>query len=198
MATFCYYGHMKIKSAIFMKGVTGEDAILTDGVPQIAFVGRSNVGKSSLINSFTGIKTLARTSSFPGRTQELNVFLINNKYYFIDLPGYGFAKTSKEGREKLGAMIEWYLFNESYTPHKVVLIVDANIGMTDNDVDMLRDLEAHNRDVIVVANKIDKVKKSVYKKQLDLIQYLAKGHLVIPYSSTDKIGAGPFGNALFA
>ena len=87
---------MKIKSAIFIRGVRGNDDILDDGMPQVAFIGRSNAGKSSLINTLTEVKDLARTSSTPGRTQELNLFLVNRTHYFIDLPGYGFAKTDKK------------------------------------------------------------------------------------------------------
>lgn len=90
-----------------MRGVKGDNDILEDGVPQIAFIGRSNVGKSSLLNSLTGVKKLARTSNTPGRTQEMNVFLINNTHYFMDLPGYGFAKTKVKIWEKLGKLIYW-------------------------------------------------------------------------------------------
>ena len=86
---------MNITSAIFVKGLVGDDEILNDGKDQVAFIGRSNVGKSSVINSLVNKKDLARTSSFPGRTQEINVFLINKDFYLVDLPGYGFAKGSK-------------------------------------------------------------------------------------------------------
>ena len=91
---------MNITSARFIKGVVGPDENLEDGVPQIAFIGRSNVGKSSVINTLANQKGLAKTSSFPGRTQQINLFLINKSFYLVDLPGYGFAKASKDTRNK--------------------------------------------------------------------------------------------------
>ena len=101
---------MKITTTKFIKGLVKDDKILADGTPQIAFIGRSNVGKSSLINTITNSK-ISRTSSFPGRTQEINIFLMNNSYYLVDLPGYGFARASGAGREKIGELIDSYLFN---------------------------------------------------------------------------------------
>ena len=98
---------MNITSAKFIKGVVGSDAILEDGTPQIAFIGRSNAGKSSLLNSLTNSKKLAITSDTPGRTREINVFLINDSHYFIDLPGYGYAQAGARTLDKLGA-IEHY------------------------------------------------------------------------------------------
>ena len=92
---------MKITSTKFVKGVVEDDAILGDGKAQIAFIGRSNAGKSSVINSLTHKEGLARTSSFPGRTQEINLFLINESFYLVDLPGYGFARASGSGRERI-------------------------------------------------------------------------------------------------
>jgi len=179
---------VKITSAKFVRGITVDDTLLGNTIPQIAFIGRSNVGKSSLINSLTGVKNLAITSSLPGRTKEINVFLINKNFYFVDLPGYGYARTSREGRERIEDLIESYLFNSLYKQKKVVLIIDANIGMTDKDEAMLRELEEHGKDIIVIANKIDKVKKSDVKKQIAKIEGIASGHHVVPYSSKGKIG----------
>lgn len=180
---------MKIKSAIFMRGVRGDNDILEDGMPQIAFIGRSNVGKSSLLNSLTGLKKLARTSNTPGRTQEINVFLINNTHYFMDLPGYGFAKTKVKIWEKLGKLIFWYLFRTEYVS-KVVLIIDAEIGPTDDDLEMLSELEKAGRDIVVVLNKVDKIKKSQYQNQMKKINEQIAGHKLFPYSSKSKIGIG--------
>jgi GTP-binding protein len=180
---------MKMTSAVFMRGIKGDNDILEDGVPQIAFIGRSNAGKSSLINSFTGVKGLARTSSTPGRTQELNVFMINKTHYFIDLPGYGFAKTTFEAWQKLNKMIYWYLFNSSHNP-KVVLIIDAEIGPTPDDLGMLKFLEERSKDIVVVANKVDKIKKTQYQNQLKKITAQMPGHKVIPYSSKANVGVG--------
>ena len=186
---------MKINSATFLKGIKGNNDTLNDGVPQIAFIGRSNAGKSSLINSLTGVKDLARTSSIPGRTQELNVFWINRTHYFIDLPGYGFAKTTIKHWQKLNKLIYWYLF-ESGADQKVVLIIDAEIGPTKNDLEVLNILEEEGKEIIVVANKVDKIKKSQYTNQFRKISDLLPGHKIIPYSSKTKIGIGELSDEL--
>jgi len=185
---YCYTGNqMKITSAVFMRGVKGDNDILDDGVPQIAFIGRSNAGKSSLINSLVGSRDLARTSSTPGRTQELNVFMINKAVYFIDLPGYGFAKTTIAAFKKINNLVFWYLFDSQHNP-KVVLIIDAEIGMTKSDQGMLEALENKGRDIVVVANKIDKVKKSQCLNQIKKIKEQFNGHKVFPYSSKTGVG----------
>src|SRR3989344_4484323 len=153
---------MKIESARFVKGVLGSNSILKDGIPQVAFIGRSNVGKSSVINSLVNRNDLARTSSFPGRTQQINLFLINNSLYFVDLPGYGYAKLPDELKNSLRAMVNWYFFISNYKQKKVVLIIDAN--------------------------KIDKIKKAGYEEQLKTIKNLVGVHQIIPYSAKNKLG----------
>ncbi len=177
-----------ITSATFIKGVVEPDDILEDGTPQIAFIGRSNVGKSSIINTLTNNKKLAITSSFPGRTQEINVFLINKSFYLMDLPGYGYAKNSKAGKERIQELINWYLFESPYTQKYVVLLIDANIGPTKDDIDMLENLQDTKKNIIVVANKIDKIKKSEVKKNLDKIRNTIGPHTIIPFSAEKKIG----------
>ncbi len=186
----CYDTYMKITSARFIKGVVGEDDLLEDGIPQIAFIGRSNVGKSSVINTLVGQKGLAKTSSFPGHTQEINLFLVNKAFYLVDLPGYGFAKASLDTRRKIQNLIYWYLLGSHYEQKKVVVIVDANVGFTNDDVEMLHSLRERNKEVILVANKIDKIKKSGYKKQLQEIQDSIGTYKLIPYSAEKKIGVG--------
>lgn len=181
---------MNIKSATFVKGAIGTDDIFEDGTPQIVFVGRSNVGKSSVINSLANQKNLARTSSTPGRTQQINIFLINKAFYLIDLPGYGFAKVPEEIRQQIQKMINWYLFRSDYNFKKVVLIIDAKVGPTNDDMEMLRGLEETGKDIIIVANKIDKIKKAEYEKQLEKIKNIFDNHKVIPYSAEKKIGVG--------
>jgi GTP-binding protein len=183
-------GDMNIKSATFVKGAIGTDDIFEDGTPQIVFVGRSNVGKSSVINSLANQKNLARTSSTPGRTQQINIFLINKAFYLIDLPGYGFAKVPEEIRQQIQKMINWYLFRSDYNFKKVVLIIDAKVGPTNDDMEMLRGLEETGKDIIIVANKIDKIKKAEYEKQLEKIKNIFDNHKVIPYSAEKKIGVG--------
>ncbi len=179
---------MNIKTAKFIKGVVGPDEIFDDEKPQVAFIGRSNVGKSSTINALTKTPGLARTSSFPGRTQELNVFLINKSFYLVDLPGYGFTKTSRESRERLQKLIYWYLLDSHYQQKKVVLIIDAKVGLTDDDKKMLISLEDHKKDVIVIANKIDKLKKTEYEAKLHAIRDSVGKYRVIPFSAEKKIG----------
>ncbi|MBI4268417.1 ribosome biogenesis GTP-binding protein YsxC [Candidatus Uhrbacteria bacterium] len=181
---------MSLKSAVFVKGVTGPDETLEDGKPQVAFIGRSNVGKSSVINSLTRQNGLARTSSFPGRTREVILFLINSALYFVDLPGYGYAKGSKREQEEIQRLIYWYLFDSEYTQKKVVFIVDAFVGLTENDTKMLYSLKEHNKDIIVIANKIDKLKKSAADEQLKKIKEMIGRVMLIPYSSKKNIGAG--------
>ena len=179
---------MDMRSAVFIKGVEGDDIVFTDGTPQIVFIGRSNVGKSSIINSIVKQKNLARTSSFPGRTQQINVFLMNKAFYLIDLPGYGFAKVPKEVRHKVREMINWYLFNSDHVFKKAVLIIDAKIGPTDDDMDMFHALEEDDKDILVVANKIDKMKKTGYDKQIKKIKGIFSRHKVIFYSAEKRIG----------
>lgn len=186
---------MKIKSADFMRGLKGDDSILNDGVPQVAFIGRSNAGKSSLINSLVGSKDLARTSSTPGRTQELNVFRINFSHYFIDLPGYGFAKMSMERLRDMNDLIYWYLFDSQHNP-KVVLIIDAEVGPTKDDLEMLKMLEDSGKEIVVVANKVDKIKKSQYLNQMKKIAEQIGPHTIIQYSSKAKKGMGELSDLL--
>lgn len=180
---------MHIRSAEFIKGVVGEDRVLTENKPQVAFIGRSNAGKSSVINSLTGKKDLARTSSMPGRTQQINIFLINGAVYLIDLPGYGFAHGSHAERRELHRLVDWYLFGSPYVQKKVVLIIDANVGVTEADMDMLVALEDQGKDVVIVANKVDKISPSERKRRLEKIQDRVGEHTVILYSSPQKIGA---------
>ena len=186
---------MKITSAVFKRGIKGTNDILEDGIPQVAFIGRSNAGKSSLINSLTGNKKLAIASKTPGRTQEINVFLINGTHYFLDLPGYGFTKTKVEVWEKLGKLIYWYLFDSPYK-QKVVLIVDAEIGPTADDIDMLKELEHAGKDIVVVVNKVDKIRKSHYQNQLKKLGTQLVGHTLFPYSSETKVGIADLTAAL--
>jgi GTP-binding protein len=186
----------KIVSAAFVRGIVDVCPELESDIPQIAFIGRSNAGKSSIINSLTNQKDLARTSSFPGRTQEINLFLINKALYLLDLPGYGFAKASFQARERLRELINWYLFTAGYQQRLVVLIVDAKIGPQENDLEILRSLEKYQKNIVVVANKVDKIKKTDYARQMQHIQAKIGNHIIIPYSSKEKAGIGKLINAI--
>ncbi len=187
---------MAITSATFVKGIVDADKTLEDGTPQVAFIGRSNVGKSSIINTLTRQKDLARTSSFPGRTQQINLFLINDSLYLVDLPGYGYAKASWQGLKKLQNLMYWYLFASPYEQKNVVLIVDANVGLTANDIEMLHTLEEYNKSIVVVANKIDKIKKTEYEQKLQSIQQTVGDHIIIPFSVKKKIGVDSLLNTI--
>jgi GTP-binding protein len=188
---------MQINSAKFMRGINGTDVILSDGTPQVALIGRSNVGKSSIINSLTKEKSLARTSNTPGLTQEINVYSINNKFYLLDLPGYGFAKVPEKVRESLQKLNWWYLFDSEYEQKYTVLVLDANVGPSKNDLEMLALLREHQKNIVIVANKIDKIKKNDYDACMAAISDLAHGLPVIPYSSKEKIGTDELTNQLF-
>jgi len=179
---------MKIKSAEFIKGIIGTDDIIHDGIPQVAFVGRSNVGKSSLINSLINRKNLVKSSSTPGKTQQINFFLINNDVYFVDLPGYGFAKLSEKKREKLRKLILWYLSDSGVKPCKVVFIIDAKVGPTDFDMEMLGFLAEHVHKVIILANKADKLNMNELAKQSKLIQKKLRSEDIFFCSAKNKKG----------
>jgi GTP-binding protein len=187
---------MNINSTEFIKGIVEADHLLDDGRPQIAFIGRSNVGKSSTINTLTKKKDLARTSAVPGRTREINLFLINNSFYLLDLPGYGFIKTSEEVGKRLHKLVDWYLFNTHYTQKVVVLIIDASVGIMDNDLEMMAALDGHGKNVVILANKVDRIKNSEYSRRLKFIQEKVGSHKVIPFSAKKKIGVGALVNEI--
>lgn len=170
-----------------MKGIVKDDPIMDDGIPQVAFIGRSNVGKSSLVNALTK-STISRISSFPGRTAEINFFLINESFYFVDLPGYGYAQASHEAREKLKNLINSYLFNRVYTQKKVVLIIDINVGMTDNDIVMFEDLKNANKDVVIVLSKVDKITQKDFHKNMKQIEAITGDLPLFQISSKKGVG----------
>lgn len=176
---------MNITSSEFLKGITGTDIILTDGVPEVAFVGRSNVGKSSLVNSLVNRKELVKTSNRPGKTTEINFFGINGKkFYFVDLPGYGYAKRSPKEKDKIEKLILWYLMYSEATIFKVVLILDSKAGLTAFDEEMIRVLREKGHRLIIVANKVDKLNQKETSAQIRAIKELAHEAVVVPYSAT--------------
>ncbi|TSC61396.1 MAG: GTP-binding protein [Parcubacteria group bacterium Athens0416_74] len=146
-------------TAHFVKGIRGTDEILQDGTPQIAFIGRSNVGKSSVINALTGVKSLAKVGKKPGKTTEINFFLFRKKFYIVDLPGYGYAQATPKEREKLKNLIVWYFSASDAKPHTVVLVLDAVAGLTPFDEDMIGILRNEEHPFVIVVNKIDKLKQ---------------------------------------
>lgn len=157
---------------------------------EIAFAGKSNVGKSSLINGLLNRKALARTSSQPGKTQTINFYKINDEFYFVDLPGYGYAKVSASEREKWGRMIENYL----HTSEKLVLVfllVDIRHEPSANDK-MMYDWILHNGFTpVIIATKLDKIKRSQLQKNLKIIRTkleMSKEDMIFPYSALSKQG----------
>jgi GTP-binding protein len=176
---------MNINSAEFLKGIIGTDIILTDGVTQVAFVGRSNVGKSSLVNSLVNRKELVKTSNRPGKTTEINFFGINGKKcYFVDLPGYGYAKRSPKEKDKIEKLILWYLMYSETNLFKVVIILDSKAGLTVFDEEMIRVLREKGHRLIIVANKVDKLNQKETSAQIRAIKELAHEAVVVPYSAT--------------
>jgi GTP-binding protein len=150
---------MKILSAEFIKSAA-EPSHYPEGLfSEVAFVGRSNVGKSSLINALVGRKNLAKTSNTPGRTQLVNFFLINHRYIFVDLPGYGFAKVPEAVRRNWGPMVETYL-KERSNLRLVILIMDIRRDPAAHDVDLLQWLNHYRIEVLPVLTKTDKLSKS--------------------------------------
>jgi len=179
---------MDIKTAEFIKGIIGTDKILEDGKPQVVFIGRSNVGKSSVINSLVQRKNLVKSSSVPGKTQQINFFLINKEIYFVDLPGYGFIKMSLKKKEKIMKMMSWYLFRSGVKFKKAVLIIDIKVGPSAFDIEMFDLLNRHDYEVVVVANKVDKLKQGEINRQLNLIREKIKTNDILLYSAKTKKG----------
>jgi len=179
---------MKISKAEFAKGVIGDDYGLKNNLPHIAFFGRSNAGKSSVINSLVGKKDLVKTSKIPGKTRKANFFRINNSFYFVDFPGYGYAKRSISERNKIIKRIFWYVEFSNVKPKAVFLIIDANVGLTVLDRDMIKILETNKHQIVIIANKIDKLSKGAVEKQLSLIQKEVQDIPVLGYSAKTNEG----------
>lgn len=180
---------MKIKSAEFIKSAVNEKGWLADGLPQIAFVGRSNVGKSSLINKLVNRKGLVKTSSTPGKTREINFFKINDAFYFVDLPGFGYARAPGRVQAEWGPMIEAYL-SGCKDLKLVVFLLDIRHEPGKNDQLMQDWLVHYSLPRVYVATKADKVSKGNIQKQIKPIAE-AMGEpadVVIPFSATSGEG----------
>ena len=157
---------------------------------EFLILGRSNVGKSSFINTIINRKNLARTSSKPGKTQTLNFYLVNNDFYIVDVPGYGYAATSKKETEKFGIMIEEYLKQRPYLKH-VFLLVDYRHKPTEDDILMYKFLKYYNLPVTIICTKHDKVNRGLRAKQDELIKKTlnpAMGDEIVNFSSITKVG----------
>lgn len=201
---------MEIREAKFVRGIVGSNDILKSKREQIAFIGRSNVGKSTLINNLTGNKGLVKISKEPGKTKEINFFSAvltysnvqkqenptskrNKEIYLVDLPGYGYAKMSQKQREKMRKMILWYFISGEPNLKKVVLIIDTKAGLKEFDLEMIDVLKEYapklGYQFVIVANKIDKLNQKQTHKNLQKIKDKVGEEVeVIPMSA--KTGRG--------
>ncbi|MBO6153906.1 MAG: YihA family ribosome biogenesis GTP-binding protein [Lachnospiraceae bacterium] len=181
---------MVIKN-VELETVCGVTSTLPDNqLPEVAFAGKSNVGKSSLINALMMRKSLARTSAQPGKTQTINFYNINKEIYLVDLPGYGYAKAYEKEREAWGRMIENYL-NTSEKLRAVFLLVDIRHKPSANDKQMFDWMKYVGYDPIVIATKLDKIKRSQKDKQIKLIREgleADKDTIIVPFSAETKQG----------
>jgi len=158
--------------------------------PEVAFAGKSNVGKSSLINALMNRKSYARTSAQPGKTQTINFYNINDALYYVDLPGYGYAKVSKAEQEKWGKMIEKYL-NQSKQLKQVFLLIDIRHDPSANDKNMYEWIKYHGYQPVIIATKLDKINRSQIQKQVKAIRTglgVGQDVKIIPFSSETKQG----------
>lgn len=172
----------------FVKSIRGTDSIMNDGHSQVVFIGRSNVGKSSVINSLLGTRKLVRSSSIPGQTRLINFFAISERFYFVDLPGYGYAKISFREREDIMKMISWYLEESGADIETVVLVIDARVGLRDVDLEVLEHMREKRYHSIVVANKEDRLNQSEKYEMRKKIQAKLNQEDFIFYSA--KTGRG--------
>jgi GTP-binding protein len=181
---------MNLQKAEFLTSVTAMEKLPKDGLPQIAFSGKSNVGKSSVINRILNRKNFARVGETPGKTVHINFFRIDDRAYFVDLPGYGYAKVPQSEKERWGKLMEQYFS----VPERIalgILIVDARHKPTENDVTMARYFQDSGRPYLVVANKLDKLKKSELEPNMALIRQtlsLPEETVLIPFSAEKGTG----------
>lgn len=182
---------MSVKpSATFLKSVVRLEDLPEDDKPQIALVGRSNVGKSSLINNLVGVKGLAKTSSMPGLTQALNFFEVNKRHYLVDLPGYGYARKSGERRQHFLALITDYL-QRSSNLRLVLLVVDARLGFTELDEAMFAFLQKAKLPFLVVVNKSDKLGREASTKLMRALAAKHPGVDMLLFSTQKNDNRGP-------
>ena len=180
---------MLIKNPEFKISAVSPAQYPQDGLPEIVLVGKSNVGKSSFINTMVNRKKLARTSSEPGKTRQINFYNMDNKFYFVDLPGYGYSKMSKQEQAKVGSFIEEYL-NKSNNIALIVFLIDIRHNPTENDKLMYRYIIDSERPCIIITSKADKIAVTKVDKQVEDLQNILnplKDLTFIPFSSERKI-----------
>lgn len=183
---------INFNKAEFIRSAAQPAAFIRDLLPQVAFAGRSNVGKSSVINCLSGRKNLARVGATPGKTTQINYFSVDGKLYFTDLPGYGYAQVSKAERERWGKLMEQY-FSESGLITMGIQIVDARHAPTADDVTMCDWFKASGCPFVVIANKVDKLKKREVEPNMERIRQvltLREMDRLIPFSAETGLGKG--------
>lgn len=181
---------MKIKSVELMISAVRRSQYPTDNKPEFLLVGRSNVGKSSFINTLINRKNFARTSATPGKTQTINFYLINDEFYLVDAPGYGYASLSKAKQKKFGLMMEDYLTNRPNLK-QVFMLIDFRMKPTEDDLMMYKFLQHYNIPVTIIATKTDKLGITLHQKQRNLILNeldLVVGDDFIMFSNITKMG----------
>jgi GTP-binding protein len=178
---------MKIVSAEFFKSAFQEADWPNDRKPEIAFLGRSNVGKSSLINSLLGTHGLARTSSTPGRTQSLNFFSVNNQFRFVDLPGFGYAKVPQRVKSTWGEMVTSYLANRTQLVLSIH-IVDSRHEPTKQDLQLHEWLEHYARPRLIIATKSDKLSNNELRTNIERARRMLSEDTVVAYSARTGLG----------
>ena len=182
---------LNFNKAEFVRSAAARDGFLRDGLPQFAFAGRSNVGKSSVINRLLGRKNLAYVGASPGKTTQINYFLVDSRAYLVDLPGYGYAKVSRAEKERWGRLMESYFQQGSDFITAGVLIVDIRHKPTADDVTMHTWFRETGCPEIIVANKLDKLKKSQVEPALALIREtleLDEEDVLVPFSAEKGTG----------
>jgi GTP-binding protein len=187
---------MKIRSAAFLTSAQGNKSYPRGGLPEVAFAGRSNVGKSSLVNTLLGRHNLVRTSRTPGHTRKLNFFLINESFIFVDCPGYGYAAVPLEIKEQWGPMMETY-FEEREELKGVVVVVDARLPLTEADERMVRAVRSHSLPLVVAATKADKLPHGKRVQHARDIRIKLEDDVpVIIFSSHDGLGKNELWKAI--
>src|SRR5690606_38693721 len=182
---------MKIHKAELVISAVNKSQYPKDDLPEIALAGRSNVGKSSFINKMIGRRNLVHTSSKPGKTRTLNFYRINDRFYFVDVPGYGYAKVSKKEREKWGRMMEDY-FETRKNLRAVVLIIDSRHLPTNDDLQMYEYATYLNIPLIIIATKVDKLSKNKWDKNVNDLNkvFHAPEVPIIPFSAVTGMNKG--------
>ena len=191
---------MKIRSSEIVVSAIRKEQYPAEGLPEIALVGRSNVGKSSATNALLNRRNFARTSQTPGKTRTINFYKINNEFYFVDIPGYGYAKVSKSEKDKWGVIMERYL-QDRQELCAIFLLVDIRHEPTNDDVMMYEWIKHFGYNCVVIATKADKISRGQYQKHISIIRkklQLEKDEKVIPLSSSKKTGVEDVWNEIIA